>query len=105
MEKAAIVAAMTNELYYGDNLDIKRLHPRAGYTAWTEQTVELIRGLEKVLGRGSLLACLVQMTLRIVEIHRGLKPTGSFYFHCAPTALHYLKLVLDFQGRNRFKSS
>lgn len=62
---------------------------------WTEQTVELIRGLEKVLGQGSLLAYLVHMTLRIVEIHRVLKPTGSFYLHCDPTASHYLKLVLD----------
>ena len=76
-------------------LDIDRLQPRAGDTAWTEQTVELIRGLEKVLGRGSLLAYLVHMTLRIVEIHRVLKPTGSFYLHCDPTASHYLKLVLD----------
>lgn len=61
----------------------------------TEQTVELIRGLDKVLRRGSLLAYLVHMTLRIVEIHRVLKPTGSFYLHCDPTASHYLKLVLD----------
>ncbi len=76
-------------------LDIERLNPRAGDTGWTEQTVELIRGLEKVLGRGSLLAYLVHMTLRIVEIHRVLKPTGSFYLHCDPTASHYLKLVLD----------
>ncbi|MGX5713445.1 DNA methyltransferase [Sphingopyxis terrae subsp. ummariensis] len=76
-------------------LDIERLNPRPGDTPWTEQTVELIRGLEKVLGRGSLLAYLVHMTLRIVEIHRVLKPTGSFYLHCDPTASHYLKLVLD----------
>ena len=76
-------------------LDIERLNPRAGDTRWTEQTVELIRGLEKVLGRGSLLAYLVHMTLRIVEIHRVLKPTGSFYLHCDPTASHYLKLVCD----------
>ena len=76
-------------------LDLERLNPRAGETRWTEQTVELIRGLEKVLGRGSLLAYLVHMTLRIVEIHRVLKPTGSFYLHCDPTASHYLKLVCD----------
>lgn len=76
-------------------LDIERLNGKAGETRWTEQTVELIRGLEKVLGRGSLLAYLIHMTLRIVEIHRVLKPTGSFYLHCDPTASHYLKLVLD----------
>ena len=62
---------------------------------FTEQSIELINGLEKILKRGSLLAYLVSMTLRIAEIHRVLKPTGSFYLHCDPTASHYLKLVLD----------
>ena len=61
----------------------------------TEQTVELIRGLEKVLQHGSLFAYIVHMTLRIIEIHRVLKPTESLYLHCDPTASHYLKLVLD----------
>ena len=35
------------------------------------------------------------MTLRIIEIRRVLKPTGTFYLHCDPTASHYLKLVCD----------
>ena len=61
----------------------------------TPQTVALIKGLEQVLGRGSLLAYIVHMALRIVEIQRVLKPTGSLYLHCDPTASHYLKLVLD----------
>ena len=62
---------------------------------FTSQTIDLIDGLTKVLGKGSLLAYLVSMTLRIVEIHRVLKSTGSFYLHCDPTASHYLKIVLD----------
>jgi site-specific DNA-methyltransferase (adenine-specific) len=62
---------------------------------FTEQSIDLITGLEKVLKKGALLAYLVSMTLRIAEIHRVLKPTGSFYLHCDPTASHYLKLVLD----------
>jgi len=41
------------------------------------------------------LAYLVSMTLRIAEIYRVLKPTGSFYFHCDPTASHYLKIITD----------
>lgn len=57
--------------------------------------VDLIAGLEVVLKRGSLMDYLVSMTLRITEIHRALKPTGSFYLHCDPTASHYLKLVVD----------
>ena len=59
------------------------------------QTIELLRGLQAVLSEGALLAYIVSMTLRIAEIHRVLKPTGSFYLHCDPTASHYLKLVLD----------
>jgi DNA modification methylase len=62
---------------------------------FTAQSIDLISGLTKVLGKGSLLAYLVSMTLRIAEIHRVLKPTGSFYLHCDPSASHYLKLVLD----------
>ena len=75
----------------------------AGYTEITtnlngrfiRQAIELIKGLELVLDTGDLLAYLVHMTLRVTEIFRVLKPTGSFYLHCDPTASHYLKLVLD----------
>ncbi len=65
------------------------------YGIFTKQTIYLITGLEKVFGKGSSLAYLVNMTLRIAEIKRVLKPTGSFYFHCEPTFNHYLKLVID----------
>ena len=57
--------------------------------------VELIKGLHAVLGEGSLLAYVVSMALRITEIHRVLKKTGTFYLHCDQTASHYLKLILD----------
>jgi len=62
---------------------------------FTKQSIELIIGLSKVLGKGSLLAYLISMTLRIAEIFRVLKETGSFYLHCDPTASHYLKLIID----------
>ena len=62
---------------------------------FTSQSIDLIAGLTKVLGKDSLLAYLISMTLRVAEIYRVLKPTGSFYLHCDPTASHYLKLVLD----------
>ncbi|WP_333305631.1 DNA methyltransferase [Microcoleus sp. B7-D4] len=62
---------------------------------FTSQSIDLIAGLTKVLSKGSLLAYLIHITLRVVEIHRVLKPTGSFYLHCVPTASHYLKLILD----------
>ncbi|HEX5230469.1 MAG TPA: DNA methyltransferase [Bryobacteraceae bacterium] len=62
---------------------------------FTPQIVELIKGLHGVLGLGSLFAYLISLTLRVTEIHRTLKTTGSFYLHCDPTASHYLKIILD----------
>jgi len=58
-----------------------------------------MRGL---LGENDVLAYLVMMTARLVELHRVLKPTGSLYLHCDPTASHYLKVMLDtiFGGEN-----
>jgi DNA modification methylase len=60
-----------------------------------KQSISLLQGLMGVLGKDSLLAYLVSMTLRVTEIRRALKPSGSFYFHCDPTASHYVKLLLD----------
>lgn len=47
------------------------------------------------LGRNDLSAYLVMMAARLVELRRVLKPTGSLYLHCDPTASHYLKTILD----------
>ncbi len=55
----------------------------------------LLGALRGVLGDGDLLAYLVMMTSRLVELHRVLAPTGALYLHCDPTASHYLKVVLD----------
>jgi len=51
-----------------------------------------MRGL---LGESNLMAYLVNMTPRLAELHKVLKPTGSLYLHCDPTASHYLKIMLD----------
>ena len=56
---------------------------------------KLIGALHDVLGQNDVMAYLVMMTARLIELHRVLKPTGSLYLHCDPTASHYLKLVLD----------
>ena len=62
---------------------------------FTAQLVDLVKGLRPVLGTGSLLAYLISMSLRLTEICRVLKPKGSFFLHCDPTASHYLKIILD----------
>jgi len=51
----------------------------------------------------AMMAYLTYMTQRIIEMHRILKDTGSFYLHCDPTASHYLKQLLDYIfGKNNF---
>jgi DNA modification methylase len=64
--------------------------------------VELVQGFVRTLGRNDLTAYLVMMAPRLVELHQVLKPTGSLYLHCDPTASHYLKVMLDviFEARN-----
>ena len=42
-----------------------------------------------------MMAYLSMMAPRLIELHRVLKPTGSIYLHCDPTASHYLKILLD----------
>ena len=57
--------------------------------------MKLIPALREIVGANQMMAYLVMMTARLVELHRVLKPTGSLYLHCDPTASHYLKIVLD----------
>ena len=47
------------------------------------------------LGDNDMMAYLAMMAVRLIELHRVLKLTGSLYLHCDPTASHYLKLLLD----------
>lgn len=54
-----------------------------------------ISALMTIVGRNQMMAYLVMMAARLVELHRVLKPTGSLYLHCDPTASHYLKIILD----------
>ena len=55
----------------------------------------LMESLYGILSTSEMMAYLVMMAPRLVELKRVLKPTGSLYLHCDPTASHYLKLVLD----------
>ena len=60
-----------------------------------EKVSTAIEALLNLIDRNQMMAYLVMMTARLVELHRVLKPTGSLYLHCDPTASHYLKIVLD----------
>ena len=56
---------------------------------------EMISAFRQFIGNNAMMAYLVMMTPRLVELRRVLKPTGSIYLHCDPTASHYLKLLMD----------
>jgi DNA modification methylase len=63
---------------------------------------EMMRAFRAFLGENDVMAYLTMMANRLLELHRVLKPMGSLYLHCDPTASHYLKIVLDgvFGGQN-----
>ena len=69
--------------------------------AWWGEIADVNLGLYKVIdmarhaGGKSAMSYLIYMAIRILEMHRVLKKTGSLYLHCDPTMSHYLKMVLD----------
>jgi DNA modification methylase len=153
---------VSNELYYGDNLEIIRNHikdesvdliyldppfnsnrdynviydnalaqTKAFGDTWSQVSVKELRrmvyeqeqqrysaihsildGLEIILYNAqatdadkSMYAYLLNMGVRLVELHRVLKDTGSIYLHCDPTAGHYLKILMDaIFGRKNFRN-
>lgn len=67
------------QVLHGPNTDAARM-------------LEAMRGF---LGENDMMAYLAMMAVRLIELHRVLKKTGSLYLHCDPTASHYLKILLD----------
>jgi site-specific DNA-methyltransferase (adenine-specific) len=59
-----------------------------------EQVGRMIESFRQFIGNNQMMAYLVMMAVRLKELHRVLKPTGSLYLHCDPTASHYLKILL-----------
>ena len=60
-----------------------------------KKLADLLQAMRSFLGQNDMMAYLTMMAQRMIELHRVLKPTGSIYLHCDPTASHYLKLLMD----------
>ncbi len=74
-------------------------------TSGTTKLSSLIQTFRSFLGTNDMMAYLTMIAIRLVEMHRVLKLTGSIYLHCDPTASHYLKLVLDaIFGANNYRN-
>lgn len=59
------------------------------------EAAELLRSMRAFLGENDMMAYLAMMAIRLIELHRALKPSGSLYLHCDPVASHYLKILMD----------
>jgi DNA modification methylase len=88
----AQIAAFEDSWTWGEEAEkeyTEILHQPNTYVA------EMVRSLRGFLSESDVMAYLVMMANRLLELHRVLKPTGSLYLHCDPTTSHYLKIVLD----------
>ncbi len=83
------------------NLEVEHTYAEL-LTEAPDNIAKMIESLRGFIGDNQMMAYLVMMAARLVELHRVLKPTGSLYLHCDPTASHYLKIILDtiFDPRN-----
>ena len=87
---------------------------------WTEETerafqeivdaapahvVEMMGAFRQFVGLNDMMAYLTMMCVRLIELKRALKDTGTIYLHCDPTASHYLKVILDgVFGKKNFRN-
>jgi len=69
----------------------------------SDDTARLLKATVDALGHNDVTAYLCMMAVRLIELRRVLKPTGTIWLHCDPTASHYLKVLMDsIFGPNRF---
>ena len=91
-ESAAQITAFEDTWHWG-------LESEAAFreivTGGPRKLADLMNTLITFLGRNDMMAYLVMMAIRLLELHRVLKSHGSLYLHCDPTASHYLKVVMD----------
>lgn len=70
-----------------------------------ERLARLVEAMRQMLGTSDMMAYLVMMAPRLLELHRVLKPTGSIYLHCDTTASHYIKIMMDaIFNKERFRN-
>lgn len=63
--------------------------------AFPKELKEMLRAFRDYMGPTDMMAYITMMAIRLFELHRVLKDTGSLFLHCDPTASHYLKILLD----------
>ena len=64
-------------------------------TSGNSDAAEMLRAMRSFLKENDMMAYLSMMAVRLLELHRVLKPSGSVFLHCDSTASHYLKILMD----------
>ncbi|CCF82343.1 site-specific DNA-methyltransferase [Nitrolancea hollandica] len=91
-QSAAQIHAFGDTWHWG--LESERAYHEV-VTTGTKKLADLLQSIRVFLGQNDMMAYLVMIAQRLVELHRVLKSTGSIYLHCDPTASHYIKLLMD----------
>ena len=91
-ESAAQIQAFDDTWHWSTDAE---WHYQQVVTTGPRKLADMLQAMRTFLGQNDMMAYLTMMAPRMVELHRVLKPTGSIYLHCDPTASHYLKLLLD----------
>ena len=91
-ESAAQIEAFDDTWHWNDSAEAAFGDVMRGQNAAAST---MLRAMRSFLGDNDMMAYLAMMAVRLIELHRVLKPTGSLYLHCDPTASHYLKILLD----------
>ena len=101
-ESPAQIRAFTDTWEWTQETEYAFEHDIIGSPAVPAAVKDMISAFRQFIGRNDMMAYLVMMAPRLVELRRALKPTGSIYLHCDPTAGHYLKILMDtvFGARN-----
>jgi site-specific DNA-methyltransferase (adenine-specific) len=91
-DSAAQIEAFDDSWHWTDAAEDAFQQVRRGPNA---AAATMLTAMRTFLGENDMMAYLAMMAVRLLELHRVLKPTGSLYLHCDPTASHYLKILLD----------
>jgi adenine specific DNA methylase Mod len=92
LDSEAQIVAFEDTWHWGPETEHAYYHL---ITHGPDKIASMMTALRSFVGTNQMMAYLTMMTARLVELHRVLKPTGSLYLHCDPTASHYLKIILD----------
>ncbi|MBU2496691.1 MAG: restriction endonuclease [Nanoarchaeota archaeon] len=101
---------LSEAIYWGDNLEVLKRFPKESidliyldppfssdkkyWAIWGKNDEAVLEAYEKAC-KGGINAYVDWMHQRVELMHKVLKETGSFYFHCDPQMSHYFKVMLD----------